>query len=427
MDQFIAPAKRISGRIQLAGDKSISHRALMIGAVSEGTTEIENLSDGADVLSTAACLKSLGIQIEKKKNRTYVHGKGLFGLREYSGILNAENSGTTIRLLSGILAGQKFSSTITGDEPLRKRPMSRIIKPLRQMGAKIDAVNGNFAPLSITGQRLIPITYKLPVASAQVKSCLLFAGLYAEGTTEICEPCPTRDHTERMLQTFGAKIEQDELKVSIAGQANLQAQTIFVPGDLSLAAFFIAAAILIKDSELKIEQVGINPSRTAFLSILSDMGAEIDIVNTASINQELVADIFVRSSTLKGVKVRGAVIPQIIDEIPILAVLATQAQGTTEIQDARELRIKESDRLSTVTYNLKKMGAEVKELKDGLMIQGPVKLRGAELNSFKDHRIAMSFAIAGLVAGQGSIMKGAEFVNISFPQFFKQLDKVTIG
>lgn len=427
MDQFIAPAKRISGRIQLAGDKSISHRALMIGAVSEGTTEIENLSDGADVLSTAACLKSLGIQIEKKKNRTYVHGKGLFGLREYSGILNAENSGTTIRLLSGILAGQKFSSTITGDETLRKRPMSRIIKPLRQMGAKIDAVNGNFAPLSITGQRLIPITYKLPVASAQVKSCLLFAGLYAEGTTEICEPCPTRDHTERMLQTFGAKIEQDELKVSIAGQANLQAQTIFVPGDLSLAAFFIAAAILIKDSELKIEQVGINPSRTAFLSILSDMGAEIDIVNTASINQELVADIFVRSSTLKGVKVRGAVIPQIIDEIPILAVLATQAQGTTEIQDARELRIKESDRLSTVTYNLKKMGAEVKELKDGLMIQGPVKLRGAELNSFKDHRIAMSFAIAGLVAGQGSIMKGAEFVNISFPQFFKQLDKVTIG
>lgn len=354
MDQFIAPAKRISGRIQLAGDKSISHRALMIGAVSEGTTEIENLSDGADVLSTAACLKSLGIQIEKKKNRTYVHGKGLFGLREYSGILNAENSGTTIRLLSGILAGQKFSSTITGDETLRKRPMSRIIKPLRQMGAKIDAVNGNFAPLSITGQRLIPITYKLPVASAQVKSCLLFAGLYAEGTTEICEPCPTRDHTERMLQTFGAKIEQDELKVSIAGQANLQAQTIFVPGDLSLAAFFIAAAILIKDSELKIEQVGINPSRTAFLSILSDMGAEIDIVNTASINQELVADIFVRSSTLKGVKVRGAVIPQIIDEIPILAVLATQAQGTTEIQDARELRIKESDRLSTVTYNLKK-------------------------------------------------------------------------
>jgi 3-phosphoshikimate 1-carboxyvinyltransferase len=427
MEQIISPAKNISGSIILPGDKSISHRALMIGAISEGTTEIENLSDGADVLSTANCLKNLGVKIENKDKRTLVHGKGLFGLQEHNELLDSGNSGTTIRLLSGILAGQQFSSTITGDESLRSRPMSRIIQPLRQMGAEIEAVDENFAPLLIKGRKLVPISYQLPVASAQVKSCLLFAGLFAEGTTEIYESCPTRNHTELMLQIFGAKIDKNELKVSILGPANLHAETVFIPGDLSLAAFFIAAAIMIRESELIIEKVGVNPSRIAFLSLLSEMGAKIDILNITSINNELVADIFVRNSKLKGVKVGGAIIPNVIDEIPILAVLATQAEGTTEIRDAAELRTKESDRLRAVSSNLKKMGAKIEERQDGLIIHGPVKLNGAELESFRDHRIAMSFAVAGLIAEQPSAIKQADYVAVSFPKFFEQLNEVVYG
>lgn len=427
MDYIILPAKKISGTVKLPGDKSVSHRALMMGAISEGTTEIENLSDGADIQSTATCLKNLGVQIEDKKNRTLVYGRGLLGLREYNGLLNAGNSGTTIRLLTGILAGQKFSSTITGDESLRKRPMSRIIKPLRQMGAHIEAVKDEYAPLFIKGGRLVPLNYTLPMASAQVKSCLLFAGLFAEGTTEICEPYLSRDHTERMLQIFGANIEKEELKVSVSGPAKLQAQTIFVPCDLSLAAFFIAAAILVKNSKLKIEKVGINPSRKALLTLLCDMGADINIANITNINNELMADIFVRNSKLKGVNVGGSLIPQIIDEIPILAVLATQAEGTTVIRDAMELRYKESDRIRTVTHNLRNMGAKVEELEDGFIIQGPVKLKSADLDSFNDHRISMAFAVAGLIADQQSSIKNADCIRVSFPEFFEQLKKVIYG
>jgi 3-phosphoshikimate 1-carboxyvinyltransferase len=426
MNYIIRPAQKISGSIEIPGDKSISHRALMIGAISEGETEIENLSNGADVLSTEACLKSLGVRIKKSKPRTVVFGQGLHGLHEPKGILNAGNSGTTIRLLAGILAGQQFPTTITGDESLRRRPMSRIIEPLRKMGAHIEAVDDEFAPLRIKGGNLAPVTYHLPVASAQVKSCLLLAGLYAEGTTEILEPAPTRDHTERMLQNFGASLEKDGLKIRVSGPARLQAQTLLVPGDLSSAAFFIAAAILVRDSELKIEKVGINPTRTAFFSLLNDMGANIDIVNFTPIKNEFMADLFIRPSKLKGIKVAGEIIPQIIDEIPILAVLATQAEGTTEIRDAQELRKKESDRLHAIAFNLKKMGARFEEKEDGIIIRGPVKLKGAAVESFGDHRIAMAFAIAGLIADKETEIKNAECVDVSFPGFFERLTEVSI-
>ena len=426
MDYIISPAKEIYGSIELPGDKSISHRALMIGAISEGTTEIENLSEGVDVQSTEICLKNLGVRIENRNKRTLVFGQGLGGFHEPKGSLDAGNSGTTIRLLSGILAGQRFKTTITGDESLRRRPMSRIIRPLSEMGAQIEADEDEFAPLSIMGGHLVPISYALPVASAQVKSCLLLAGLYAEGLTEIREPYPTRDHTERMLQNFGAILEKDGLKICVSGRARLQAQTVFLPGDLSSAAFFIAAAVLVRDSELRIKKVGINPIRKAFLSLLSEMGADLNIMNFTSVNDEFMADIVVRHSQLRGVNMGGVEISQIIDEIPILAILSTQAEGITEIRDAAELRKKESDRLHALAFNLIKMGAKIEEKEDGLIIQGPTKLKGAEIESFDDHRIAMSFAIAGLIADNETKIKNAECVTVSFPGFFEQLQEVTV-
>lgn len=425
MNYIINPAQKISGLIRLPGDKSISHRALMIGAIAEGTTEIENLAYGADVLSTEISLKSLGVRIKKRKMKTLILGQGLYSLHEPKDFLNVGNSGTTMRLLAGVLAGQPFSASITGDESLKRRPMSRIIQPLRKMGAHIQAVSDEYPPLRIKGGNLAPIIYELPVASAQVKSCLLLAGLYADGTTEIWEPVPTRDHTERMLQNFGALFEKDGLKLCVSGPARLKAQTVYIPGDLSSAVFFIAAAILVRDSELKIEKVGINPTRQAFLSLLSDMGAKIDIFNFISIKNEFMADLIIRYSKLQGVKIGGELIPQIIDEIPILAILSTQAEGITEISNAEELRKKESDRLHALAVNLKKMGVQIEEKEDGLTIQGPVKLKGAEIESFNDHRIAMAFATAGLIAAQETKIKNAECVDVSFPGFFELLQEIT--
>ncbi len=427
MHQKILPVNKISGCIKLPGDKSISHRALMIASIAEGTSEIENLSDGADVQSTANCLKQLGVKIKRKKNITTVSGRGLNGFKPPAMNLDVGNSGTTIRLLSGLLAGQQFTSTITGDDSIQRRPMSRIVKPLTEMGTEIHAVNDEYAPLRINGGNLSPIVYRLPMASAQVKSSILFAGLYANGINEIIEPYQTRDHTERMLQNFGAAIEKEGLKVSVSGPAKLKAQNVFVPGDLSSAAFFIAAAILVKDSDLKIENVGINPTRKAFLSILSEMQANIDIINLANFNNELMADIFVRHSTLKSVKIERSMIPQIIDEIPILAVLATQAEGTTEIRGAGELRYKESDRLQAVTTNLIKMGANVEQTGDDLIINGPVELKHFECDSFNDHRIAMSFTIAALIAKKTSLIKNALCANVSFPGFYEKLKEVIVN
>ncbi|MFQ5771302.1 MAG: 3-phosphoshikimate 1-carboxyvinyltransferase, partial [bacterium] len=388
MNQIISPVKKVAGCLKMPGDKSISHRALMIAGVAEGVTTIENLAEGADVKSTMTCLTNLGVKIKKNKNQPLVYGKGLRGFLKPRKILNVGNSGTTIRLLTGLLAGQPFTSQITGDDSIRRRPMSRIVVPLKKMGADIQANMNEYAPLTIKGGALKAIHYKLPVASAQVKSCLLLAGLFANGTTVIYEPFPTRDHTERMLQNFGAEIDKESLKVSVLGPARLKAQKVFVPGDLSSAAFFIAAALLIKGSELKIENVGMNPTRKAFLSILSEMGAKMDILNFTNFNNEFMADIYVQYSKLKGFKIKSNIIPQIIDEIPIFALLATQARGTTVIKGATELRYKESDRLKAISSNLNKMGAQVQETEDGLLIQGPVKLQHAELDSFGDHRMA---------------------------------------
>jgi len=398
MKQHIYPARRLSGKIRLQGDKSISHRALMIGAIAEGTTEIANLNSGEDVQSTISCLLKLGVKIENENDRTIVHGRGLSGLAKPNGTLDVGNSGTTIRLLAGILAGQEFSSHITGDDSIQKRPMARIAQPLRKMGAQIDAVADDFAPLSIKGGKLTAIDYTLPVASAQVKSCLLLAGLYSEGVTKILEPAESRDHTERMLSFFEGRVEKNGSGISVKGPARLKGQNISVPGDLSSAAFFIAAAVLIKNSEIVLESVGINPTRIAFIDLLITMGANIEMSNSKEVNNEPVADIQVKSSTLKGVTISGETIPGLIDEIPILAILATQADGITKILDAQELRHKESDRLQAVASNLKKMGAHVEENIDGLTIKGPIQLKASELDSFHDHRIAMSFAVAGLIA-----------------------------
>jgi len=425
MKQHIYPARRLSGKIRLQGDKSISHRALMIGAIAEGTTEIANLNSGKDVQSTISCLLRLGVKIENENDRTIVHGRGLSGLAKPNGTLDVGNSGTTIRLLSGILAGQEFSTNITGDDSIQKRPMARIAQPLRKMGAQIDAVADDFAPLSIKGGKLTPIDYTLPVASAQVKSCLLLAGLYSEGVTKILEPAESRDHTERMLSFFEGRVEKNGPGISVKGPARLKGQNISVPGDLSSAAFFIAAAVLVKNSEIVLESIGINPTRTAFLDLLINMGANIEMSNSKEVNNEPVADIQVKSSALKGVTISGETIPALIDEIPILAILATQADGITKISDAQELRHKESDRLRTVALNLKKMCAHVEENIDGLTIKGPVQLKASELDSFHDHRIAMSFAVAGLIAPSKSVINNAECVDVSCPGFYQELARLS--
>ena len=425
MKQHIYPARRLSGKIRLQGDKSISHRALMIGAIAEGTTEIANLNSGKDVQSTISCLLRLGVKIENENDRTIVHGRGLSGLAKPNGTLDVGNSGTTIRLLSGILAGQEFSTNITGDDSIQKRPMARIARPLRKMGAQIDAVADDFAPLSIKGGKLTPIDYTLPVASAQVKSCLLLAGLYSEGVTKILEPAESRDHTERMLSFFEGRVEKNGSGISVKGPARLKGQNISVPGDLSSAAFFIAAAVLVKNSEIVLESIGINPTRTAFLDLLINMGANIEMSNSKEVNNEPVADIQVKSSALKGVTISGETIPALIDEIPILAILATQADGITKISDAQELRHKESDRLRTVALNLKKMCAHVEENIDGLTIKGPVQLKASELDSFHDHRIAMSFAVAGLIAPSKSVINNAECVDVSCPGFYQELARLS--
>lgn len=425
MKQHIYPARRLSGKIRLQGDKSISHRALMIGAIAEGTTEIANLNSGKDVQSTISCLLRLGVKIENENDRTIVHGRGLSGLAKPNGTLDVGNSGTTIRLLSGILAGQEFSTNITGDDSIQKRPMARIAQPLRKMGAQIDAVADDFAPLSIKGGKLTPIDYTLPVASAQVKSCLLLAGLYSEGVTKILEPAESRDHTERMLSFFEGRVEKNGSGISVKGPARLKGQNISVPGDLSSAAFFIAAAVLVKNSEIVLESIGINPTRTAFLDLLINMGANIEMSNSKEVNNEPVADIQVKSSALKGVTISGETIPALIDEIPILAILATQADGITKISDAQELRHKESDRLRTVALNLKKMCAHVEEKIDGLTIKGPVQLKASELDSFHDHRIAMSFAVAGLIAPSKSVINNAECVDVSCPGFYQELARLS--
>lgn len=419
----IKSAVCLKGQIHVPGDKSISHRALLLSAIAEGTNDITGLSTAQDVKSTIACLQDLGIEIEMSEEKVRVHGKGKYGFTEPLRPLNVGNSGTSIRLLSGLLAAQDFTSTIDGDESLRSRPMRRIIEPLENMGANIES-NGYKAPLTIRGAKLRAIDYASPVASAQVKSCIILAGLYANGITRVTEPTQSRDHTERMLGEFGAHAQYTSSGAGVRGPVDLKACTLDVPGDISGASFFLMASCLLPEAEVIIENVGVNPTRIGILDALAAMGANIHKSDPTDINNEPRATITAKGSKLHSASLGGSIIPRIIDEIPILAVAATQAEGVTTIRDAAELRVKESDRIATIAQNLKRMGAQVRELKDGLTITGPARLKGAEIDCLGDHRIAMSFAIAGLIAEGETIIKNAECADISFPGFFDILEKI---
>ncbi len=415
----------LRGEIKVPGDKSISHRALIFGAIGQGVTRIDHINPGEDVSSTATCLMKLGVDIRFDGRTMFVNGKDFFDLQAPTETLDAKNSGTTMRLLSGILAAQDFSSTITGDDSLRLRPMRRIIEPLKQMGAHIDSTDG-YPPLHIHGSELNGIEYIMPIASAQVKSCVLLAGLGAWGTTTIIEKEQTRDHTERMLRAMGAPISHDGYKISIR-PGKLHGVQIKVPGDISAAAFFIAAALLIPGSDIYLPHVGINPTRIGFINVVHEMGADVEIAGVREVCGEAVANIRAQSSELHAIEISGPRIPLLIDEIPILAVLATQARGKTIIRDAAELRLKESDRLKLIANNLRKMGARVEEFDDGLSITGPAKLNGAEIDTAGDHRVAMAFSIAGLIATGTTRILQPESVTISDPNFFDSLSMLGVN
>jgi 3-phosphoshikimate 1-carboxyvinyltransferase len=416
----INPVGRMSGHATVPGDKSISHRALMLAAIATGESRINNLATGADVRSTRTCLRQLGVDFTLHEQETRVRGHGLESLQTAHGPLDAGNSGTTMRLLSGILATRPFTSTVTGDESLNRRPMRRIIEPLQRMGASIAATPGQTAPLTISGGSLRGIEYELPVASAQVKSCILFAGLDAEGETIVIEPAPSRDHSERLLEALGAQIVHADKRILVRN-SRLHEMEMNVPGDFSSAAFLLAAATLLPGSELVLANVGLNPTRTAFMQVLLEMGGRLEFPDWHVQAIEPYGDILARHNQLRGLELDPAFVPQLIDEIPILAILATQAEGETVITGASELRVKESDRLAALATNLRAMGATFEELPDGLMIQGPVRLRGATVDSFGDHRIAMACAIAGLCADSPTTIRDAGCADISFPGFFEML------
>jgi 3-phosphoshikimate 1-carboxyvinyltransferase len=419
----IRPARGLSGSVRLPGDKSISHRYAMLAGLAEGTTRLENFSTGADCASTLGCLKSLGVQWERNGGSVVIRGRGS-RLQAPGAALDCGNSGSTIRMLSGILAGQEFTSELVGDESLSRRPMARIIKPLEMMGARIEARDGGRPPLRLTGGRLKAIDYKLPMASAQVKTSLLFAGLYAEGTTCVEEPIQTRDHGELALQAFGARLDRRMREVSIGGGQPLRAIEATVPGDISSAAFFLCAAGLFPDSQLTIPGLLLNPTRARLLDFLIGLGLRITMANLDEQHGELVGTLQVQGGRLKGARIGGGDTAALIDEIPVLAAIAPYTSDGIEVRDARELRVKESDRIASVARNLRSMGAEVEELEDGFRIPGGQKLRGAKLESFGDHRIAMAFAVAGLRAEGETEIKGAEAAVISFPEFFTRLESV---
>lgn len=413
-------ANEFEGRVSLPGDKSISHRGAMLGSIAEGESLLDNFNTCRDCLSTLRCLRALGVEWEREGNRVWIRGRGLRGLREAENILNAGNSGTTIRLLSGILAGQPFLSLLTGDASLRRRPMDRIKIPLELMGAKVWARGERFPPLAIMGGKLKGIEYRLPIASAQVKSAILFAGLLAEGRTTVYELSPSRDHTERMLSFMGIEVKREE-GISLEGGKSLSPLRIRIPGDFSSAAFFIALALLTR-SRLLIEDVGLNPTRIGMLNVLRDMGAKFEIRNLREEGKEEVGDIEIEGGELEGTLIDRD-IPLMIDEIPILAVIGARARGITEIRNAEELRHKEADRIRAIAVGLRKMGVEVEERRDGMLIRGG-ETRGAVVNSFGDHRIAMAFAILGLASEGETVVRGAQCIDISFPDFLPKLQSL---
>ncbi|MCH8816765.1 MAG: 3-phosphoshikimate 1-carboxyvinyltransferase [Chloroflexi bacterium] len=430
MAREVSRPQRLRGSIEIPGDKSISHRAVMFNAVADGSATVTNFSGGADCTSTIGILRAMGVEIERtpgpagRGDTVHISGVGMHGLTEPEEILDAGNSGTTTRLMSGLLAGRPFLSIITGDESLRSRPMGRVIEPLLSMGAEITARAGGLAPIVFHGGELRGIEYEMPVASAQLKSCLLLAGLRANGDTVIKQPNASRDHTERMLAGMGADIEVNGLDVAVS-ESTLTAADVEVPGDVSSAAFWIVAGAAHPDADITLYNVGVNPTRTGIFEVLRAMGANIDLVNQRTVAGEPVADLRVRSSALKGVDIGGDVVPLMIDEIPVVAVAAAMAEGTTRITEARELRVKESDRISATAAWLNAAGVQYEEAEDGLTIHGAGRLRPTVADSFGDHRIAMALAIAGLVSDGTIGIERAESVDISYPTFWRDLDTLS--
>lgn len=407
----------INGVITVPGDKSISHRAVMLASISDGKSVIEGFLNGEDCLSTIRCFQAMGVDIRQQDQRVEVAGKGLYGLQEPLDVLDAGNSGTTMRLIAGILAGQKFLSIVTGDQSLRQRPMARVAEPLRRMGAYIDGRDGGkLAPLAIRGGSLKGITWQTPVASAQIKSAVLLAGLFADGETTVEEPVVSRDHTERMLSGFGIPVKRKGTAVTVC-PGQLTGQHIIVPGDISSAAFFMVAAAVQPGAHLVIRNVGLNPTRTGIIDVLRCMGADIAIDNPRTFGGEDAGDIVIRGSELHGVEVGGEIIPRLIDEIPVLAVAAAFAHGTTRITGAGELKVKETNRLTAIVTELRKMGVAIRELSDGLEIEGPNAVKGAAIESYHDHRIAMAMAVCGLFADGSTTIANSSCIDISFPGF----------
>lgn len=423
MNKTIKPINSINATITVPGDKSISHRAVMFGSIAKGDTVITGFLTGDDCMSTISCFKKLGIDIEVDGERVVVHGKGLHGLTAPTELLDVGNSGTTIRLISGILSGQRFNSTLNGDSSIQKRPMNRVIKPLSQMGAKINSKEG-YAPLEIEGTQLNSMEYIMPVASAQVKSSILLASLYAQGQTVINEPVQSRNHTEIMLNYFGANIKNENGKIISTPVDELYGGSFNVPGDISSAAFFIVAGLITPNSDITITNVGINPTRTGIIDALVQMGGNIEITNERTSGGEKVGDIRVKTSDLKAITLQGDIIPRMIDEIPVFAVAALCAKGTTVVKDAQELKVKESNRIATMGAELGKMGAVITETEDGMIIEGGQVLHGAVTNSHLDHRVAMSIAVAALNAQGETTITDADCVGISFPDFYELLEKL---
>lgn len=419
----IQPCGPLHGEITVPGDKSISHRAVMLGALANGTTHITGFLMGEDCLSTIDCFRKMGVSIDVSDKEVVVEGVGLHGLTAPECELYTGNSGTTTRLLSGILAGQSFTSTMNGDATIQRRPMGRVMKPLREMGASIEGKDDNFCPLTMHPSELHGIEYRLPVASAQLKSAILLAGLYAEGQTTVIEPAPSRDHTERMFRALGVEIETNGNAITLNPPEDLHAVDIAVPSDISSAAYFLVAGAIVPGSELTIKNVGVNPTRTGIIDVLRDMGADITESNFRE-EAEPVCDLTVRYSRLHGTEIGGAIIPCLIDELPVIAVAAAFAEGETVIRDAQELKVKESNRIASMVAELSKAGVDVEETDDGMIVRGGEKPHGASFETYKDHRIAMSLAILGLAAEGASRIDEPEVVAISYPDFFGTIEKL---
>lgn len=425
--RIISRAKPFKGEITVAADKSISHRAVIFSALAQGESRIKNLLEAEDIQSTCRCMKNLGVDIQERNSTLVIKGSGLQGLKEPDRVLDCGNSGTTMRLLAGVTAAQPFFSVLTGDHSLNRRPMRRVIEPLQLMGAELQGrQGGNYPPLAIKGGKLKGINYLSPVASAQIKTAILLAGLNANGVTEILEPEKSRDHSENMLAAMGASIQVDGLRIQLQPGNKLSPQEFQVPGDISAAAFFLVAAAIVPGSELKICDIGVNPTRTGIIEVLQQMGADIKLENQRTIGGEIIADIIVTASQLKGIKIEGEIIPRLIDEVPVLAVAMAVAEGESEVREAGELRIKETDRIAAICCELGKMGVAITELKDGFRITGKEQqLQGVRVESHGDHRIAMSLAVAGLIAEGETTIGNAGAVNISFPSFWDTLEKIS--